>query len=103
MNSVEDLKGMEHKVCKVLETHQKAREDDILLYLIICKGINENCLKMPFDYVLANADVLGLPRFDTVARARRRTQEKRADLQATDNAKTHRKRKKDIYEEWARL
>ncbi len=69
------------KVKAVLERDQRARDDDFILYLDICKTYtNVPVWAMSFEDALVNHVFHGLPSYESITRARRKMQEQHPEL-----------------------
>lgn len=82
------MKELTKKVRAILEEYPDARDDDMVLYMRMCRAYNQIASGMPFAHVLANHAELGLYNYESVGRARRKLQETYPELrgsrQATD-------------------
>lgn len=83
------------QVKAVLEQYPKARDDDMVLYAIICRRTTHVSLNDSFFYVLLHHKSCGLPSYESVTRIRRKVQENEPDLRGK-----HRARRKELEEEY---
>ena len=102
------LHTMEDVVLQVLEECPVAREDDYILYAMVCAresektvAINGEYLTKPFLDVMLGHKVYRMPNWETVTRCRRKIQEKRPDLVSPEKAKKRHK-EEEVYREYAR-
>lgn len=77
---MDNLKTVEGKVKAILQKNEDARNDDMVLYLALCNLYLEDAGNMPLAPILTNHKELGLPRFESVGRTRRKLQEKYPEL-----------------------
>jgi len=71
-------------VIEILETTPSARNDDMVLYALVCRKFNPQVRYGRFDFVLVNHAELSIPNFESVGRCRRRVQAQRPDLQSSE-------------------
>lgn len=71
---------------QVLEESKLSRDNLNILYSFVCKKVNPAIKDIHFHDVFENADNLGLPEFETVARARRKIVKERPELQGSKKA-----------------
>lgn len=102
------LQTMENIVVQVLEECPVAREDDYILYAMVCARENQKTVAVYGDYltkpfldVMLGHKVYKMPNWGTVTRCRRKVQEKRPDLVSPEKAKKRHKEEK-TYREYAR-
>lgn len=88
------LYNTEKLVEKLLTTYPNTRDSDALLYLVVCKAIRPELAKLPLERVLLERDTLGLPKYASVERARRKIQANNPELKGTEKVTEGR------YEEW---
>ena len=92
----------------VLEEYEETRNDDNCLYLQIiklyCVQRNIDIEGLSFEYFLLNQREMGFPSIESVGRCRRRIQETRADLCATESVRrkreAHKKRVLEYVSAW---
>lgn len=77
-----------------LEEVPATRNSDTLLYVDVCNRINPIAMHMSFSEVMLGRKELGLPKFESVERVRRKLQEQNEELRATDTVTDAR------YENW---
>lgn len=95
---MKDLLTIKEIVIDILISDKRARDDDMYLYLQVCRECNPNAEHMNFGFVLENMAVLQIPRFESVRRARQRAQAVHPDLRAEGAAAdARREREKDFY------
>lgn len=89
-------------VHRILEEDARARDDDIYLYLQVCKHCDAEALKLPFGQVLSSMNDLNIPPFETVRRTRQKNQEQYPELSASEEVKKIRGKTKKKYRDYAR-
>lgn len=80
----------------------RARDDDVYLYIKVCKHFNADALDKPFGQVLSCLKGYNLPPFETVRRTRQRNQELHPELSASEEVKKLRDKGRKKYTEYAR-
>lgn len=94
MVTEKDLKYISGVVKVILQASERARNSDSFLYLRVLefyactKGIDLRNMTVP--NFLMNMQDYGLPKFETVRRARQKIQEKNPELAAADKVKENR-------------
>lgn len=84
-----------HKIVeRLLNDYPDTRNSDDLLYLIACKDICPSMANMPFENVILNINKLGLPKYKSVERTRRKIQAEKPELRATKEVEDKK------YENW---
>ena len=78
--TMENLKTLEGKVRDILKNYQDARDDDMVLYLVLCNEYLENAGKISLAEIMAKHKSFGLPGFESVSRTRRRLQARYPEL-----------------------
>lgn len=63
-----NLKTIEKKVRAVLEKNEDARNDDMVLYLVLCNACLKDAGAMPLAEIMTQHKYLGLPSFESVSR-----------------------------------
>ena len=96
-----DMNTMYALVKNILETDAKARENDMLLYLQVCKLKNLDAVAQPFYIVMQRSKELGLPSYETVSRARRKVQEEHEELKPTKIVQDAREEYEQMMFDWA--
>lgn len=90
---------------KILETDECARNSDTYLYRIVLykygQEIGIDFGAMPTDIFFKVKDELGVPKFKSVERARRKVQEEHPELEGCKKVKKQRKINESIYKEFA--
>ena len=59
-----NLKTIEKKVRAVLEKNEDARNDDMVLYLVLCNACLKDAGAMPLAEIMTQHKYLGLPSFE---------------------------------------
>lgn len=104
--NTKDLEKTQAMVKKILEADEYARNSDTYLYRIVLykygKEIGIDFGAMPTDTFYKVKDELGVPKFKSVERARRKIQEEHPELDGCAKVKKQRKINEDVYKEYAR-
>lgn len=95
-------KDLEELVTKVLIENPFARDSDTELFFSVCMVICPNALAKPFGSVLRDFNSYGLPRFESIARIRRKVQAAFPELQGNRQVESWRKEKETEFREYAR-
>ena len=77
---MDNLKTIEGKVKSILQKNEDARNDDMVLYLVLCNLYLKDAGTMPLAEIMTRHKELGLPSFESVGRTRRKLQEKCPEL-----------------------
>lgn len=91
---MKDIYHVEHLVKKTLAEKPSLRNSDNKLYMEICMMLNPDVQYMGFLHVFNNQKELGIPKMETVRRARQKIQHDYPELRAADNVTDGR------YENW---
>ena len=89
-------------VYRLLCEDAKTRDDDVYLYLQVCKHFDAEALSEPFGRVLSSLRDYNLPPFETVRRSRQKNQELHPELSASEEVKKIRDKKKKEYRAYAK-
>ena len=100
--TVEKLVKMEDIVKPILESDERARNDDFYLYSEVLWQLQPSALNLNLVTALRNHNELGLPSYESVTRVRRRIQEKCPEL-ASERGKMRRQKEQEIYKEYAKI
>lgn len=98
---MKDIKNIHLLVEQELEVNKAARNSDITLYLAICQRMNPLSVHMEFETVFNNLKQLGIPKFETVSRCRRKVQEQNPLLRADKEVEDGRYENYKICKEYA--
>ena len=79
---MKDIKKISRVVFMILTKNPAARDSDNTLYEEVCTFYNPHAMNSPFGYVLSHSKDLGIPKFESVRRARQKIQEKHEDLRS---------------------
>ena len=74
------LKTIERKVRTILAQNEDARNDDMVLYLVLCNACLKDAGALPFAEIMTQYKYLGLPSFESVSRTRRKLQAQHPEL-----------------------
>ena len=88
---MENLKKVEDVVKTVLSDHPETRNSDNILYGYVLQNYNPMLLESSVKDYLRYFNDYKVPRFETVARCRRKVQEKNPPLRPTDNVREWRR------------
>ena len=102
MNKLDELKTTSEVVKHILETFQNSRNDDHLLYYLVCAFINKEVIGRPFGDIFTNRKDYGIPAFETVRRTRQKVQAENPHLVADKEVETMRKANEEAFREYAR-
>lgn len=91
-----------HKIVeRLLQAYPDTRDNDELLYLKTCKAIRPDMANMTFENVILDLKVMGLPKYKSVERARRKIQKDNPDLRASEEVQEMRYEEYKNYKEYA--
>lgn len=91
-----------HKLVEeLLYQYPDTRNSDALLYLIVCKAIRPESAKLPLERVLLEREALGLPKYASVERSRRKVQAEHEELRATEKVTDARYENYKEYKDYA--
>lgn len=93
---------VQQAVEEVLECSSVARNDDSVLYALVCERFNEDVKRYSFSDVMSNREYFGLPDFVTVCGSRRRVVQKRKELDALPGVRS-RRGKRLAYLDYAKI
>ena len=74
------LKTIERKVRTILAKNEDARNDDMVLYLVLCNACLKDAGALPLAEIMTQYKYLGLPSFESVSRTRRKLQAQHPEL-----------------------
>ena len=99
---MDDLKNTENIVRTILQDNPDARNSDNILYEAYISKVNPFVLIRPVrDYLLYFAD-LGIARFETISRIRRKLQETEENLRGVEQVQKWRKENEKEFRAYAR-
>ena len=99
------LKTIENRVLAVLRDEKKARDDDMLLYFMVCQRCfydSHGMKDMSFNEFTHNFRELGCPNFESVRRTRQMIQSQYPELACSPKARRARSRGQKAYEKYAK-
>lgn len=96
-----NFKTIEEKVKHALSCNEKARNDDMTLYLCVCTICMPSVINMPFANVMLHYRSLGLPNLESVGRIRRKLQAKHPELAASPEVKKKRAAQEKLYRHYS--
>lgn len=97
------LQQVKQIVVETLEESLVARDDDMVLYALVCKKVNPDVVKLPFSEVLLDHADYGIPNLESVGRARRKIQEQRQDLQSSQRARQIKAEREEEFVAFSRM
>jgi hypothetical protein len=97
-----NLKTVENRVKSILEKSMDARNDDMVLYLLVCNSYLKDAGAMPFAEVMTQYQYLGLPGYESVGRTRRKIQAKFPDLMGNARMQKLRATGEKAYRQYAK-
>ena len=74
------LKTIERKVRTILAKNEDARNDDMVLYLVLCNACLKDAGALPLAEIMTQYKYLGFPSFESVSRTRRKLQARYPEL-----------------------
>ena len=74
------LKTIERKVRTILAKNEDTRNDDMVLYLVLCNACLKDAGALPLAEIMTQYKYLGLPSFESVSRTRRKLQARYPEL-----------------------
>lgn len=98
------LRAVENIVKPILERSIEARNDDMVLFRLVCwecierHGYGE---KVAFDDVMKNYNDYGIPRFESVRRTRQKIQAKHPELGCSPEVRRARQKAEMAYRNYA--
>jgi len=99
---MKELLNIEHSVRNILTLHPYTRNSDDALYLEICLQANAIACNMSFKDVMAHRKDFGLPKFESVRRARQKMQSQYEELRAVTEVENGRMEEYEVYKEYAK-
>lgn len=99
---MKNLKTIEEKVKFALSCNEKARDDDMTLYVCVCAACLPTVPEMPFANVMLHYRSLGLPNLESVGRIRRKLQAKYPELAASPEVKKKRAAQEKLYRHYSK-
>lgn len=99
---MKNFKTIEEKVKYAVSCNEKARDDDMTLYLCVCAICLPSVVNMPFANVMLCYRSLDLPNYESVGRIRRKLQTKHPELAASPDAKKRRAAQERLYRHYSK-
>ena len=96
------LKSIEGKVRRILERNQDARNDDMVLYLVLCNACLKDAGALPLAEIMTQYKYLGLPSFESVSRTRRKLQARYPELAGSHPVRKKRSAGEHDYRRYAK-
>lgn len=99
---MEDLKKIEPVVRMILREIPETRNSDNFLYEYVIQQYNPSALYQPLFTYLESFSELKIPRFESVARIRRKIQENEPELRGVEEVKKWRKENEKKFYNYAK-
>lgn len=99
---MQKLKTIEDKVKSILISQTETRDNDMKLYLCVCRYCLPAIGTMPFETVMTQCRSLGIPCFESVRRTRQKLQEQNPELIGTARVKKLRAAQEQAYRQYAK-
>lgn len=96
------LKTIERKVRTILAQNEDARNDDMVLYLVLCNACLKDAGALPLAEIMTQYKYLGLPSFESVSRTRRKLQAKHPELAGSRSVQKLRATGEKAYRKYAK-
>ena len=102
MSKEKEIRKTAKVVREILETDEKARNNDDYLIFSVCTAMNPKCAGLSFETVMMNRKELGLPVFETIRRTGQRTREMNPELAGNDVAEAARDLSEEVFRDYAK-
>lgn len=96
------LKTIERKVRTILAKNEDARNDDMVLYLVLCNACLKDAGALPLAEIMTQYKYLGLPSFESVSRTRRKLQARYPELAGSQPVRKKRSAGEHDYRRYAK-
>ena len=96
------LKTIERKVRTILAKNEDARNDDMVLYLVLCNACLKDAGALPLAEIMTQYKYLGLPSFESVSRTRRKLQARYPELAGSRPVRKKRRQGEHDYRRYAK-
>lgn len=93
---------IEERVKGILLNNEKARDDDMTLYVCVCRSCLPDVAKMPFETVMLHYRTLGIPNLESVGRIRRKLQAKHPKLASSPEVQKRKAAQERAYRQYAK-
>lgn len=97
-----NLKTIEDMVKAILICNEKARDDDMTLYVCICNCCVRDAGSLSLSTVMLQYRELDIPNFESVGRIRRKVQAKYPELAASTEVKKRRAAQERVYRNYSK-
>lgn len=100
------LRELSNRVKTILETNERARNSDNVLYLYVLRsygkerGLDIDTMSVPM--LLLHCKDMGLPSLESMGRARRKVQELYPELRANNDVQAMKEEQEEAYKQFAR-
>ena len=95
-------KTIERKVRAILAQNEDARNDDMVLYLVLCTACLKDAGALPLAEIMTQYKYLGLPSFESVSRTRRKLQARYPELAGSHPVRKKRSAGEHDYRRYAK-
>ena len=96
------LKTIERKVRAILAHNEDARNDDMVLYLVLCNACLKDAGALPLAEIMTQYKYLGLPSVESVSRPRRKLQARYPELAGSRPVRKNRSAGEHDYRRYAK-
>ena len=97
-----ELTEIQYMVYEILRDNEECRNSDNLLYIEVLKKYNINVMGTSIYSFFNNFSDFSVPRFESVARSRRKVQELLPELGSTESVRKWRKDNESMFREYAK-
>lgn len=84
-------------VYKILKTRKRARDNDDILYIAVCKTLNPKVMSTNFEDVMRHRVKYGIPVYESVRRVRQKLQADNVELRGKTYTQQMRSKKRNEY------
>lgn len=99
---MKNLKTIEELVKEILSHNTDARDDDMTLYVYVCRSCLPDVKDMQFETVLLHYRSLGIPNLESVSRIRRKLQAKYPELASTPEITKRKKAHERMFRKYSK-
>lgn len=97
---MQEYKNITQTVYDTMYQSREARNDDAVLYVLVCESLNPSAVNKSLRDVMLNRKFYGLPSFDSVSRVRRKIQQDNEELRSTRAVAKRRAEKYEKVKAW---
>ena len=95
--------NLKEMIEEIIENNLDARNNDSILYAMVCERLNDNVKRYSFSDVMRNRVYFGLPDYETVRRHRCRIVSLRKELMCLPGVRTNRGKHYKTYLDYAKI